>query len=117
MQSPSWTTIPFYMLFIIRPDGNAAYTKFHEQYPLAIQTDQLLGLISLFSAVNNLQTSIVHPDIVGARKDEVDLAHKSSVKSMSRSTFQIRVLDNISGYRFVLMAHNKADPKKIDSKL
>ena len=112
----NWANLPFYMFFIIRPDGNAAYTKFHEQYPLQIETDQLLGLISLFSAVNNLQTGIVHPDIVSSRKDEVDLAHKSSVKSMSTSTFQIRVMDNISGYRFVLMAHNKADPKKIDSK-
>ena len=68
MQS-NWESIPFYVFFIIRPDGNAAYTKFHEQYPLEIQTDQLLGLISLFSAVNNLQTGIVHPDIVNARKD------------------------------------------------
>jgi len=31
--------------------------------------DKLLGLISLFSAVNNLQSGIVHPDIVSGRKD------------------------------------------------
>ena len=36
---------------------------------------------------------------------------------MSTNTFQIRVFDNISGYRFVLMASNKADQKKIESKL
>lgn len=57
------------MFFIIRPDGNSAYSKIHEHYPLNIETDQLLGVISLFSAVNNLQTSITHPSIVTARKD------------------------------------------------
>lgn len=109
--------LPFFMFFIVRPDGNSAYTKFHEQYPLQIQTDQLLGLISLFSAVNSLQKGIVHPDIVAARKDQIDLTHKSSVKSLNTTTFQIRVLDTVSGYRFVLVADNKMDSKKIDNKL
>ena len=63
-----WASIPFYIFFIIRPDGNSAYIKIHEKYPLSVSTDQLLGLISLFSAVNNLQTGIVHPDIVSSRK-------------------------------------------------
>jgi hypothetical protein len=57
----SWENIPFYIFFIIRPDGNSAYYKIHEQYPLEIEIDKLLGLISLVSAVNNLQTGIVHP--------------------------------------------------------
>lgn len=113
----SMTGSSFYMFFIVRPDGNAAYTKIHDQYPLEISTDKLLGLISLFSAVNNLQTGIVHPDIVAARKDEIDLSHKTSVKSMTTNTFQIRVLDTVSGYRFVLMADYKVDAKKLDHKL
>jgi hypothetical protein len=29
----------------------------------------MLGLISLFSALNNLQTGVVHPDIILSRKD------------------------------------------------
>lgn len=61
--------IPFFMFFIVRPDGNSAYTKLHEKYPLEISVDKLLGLISLFSAVNNLQSGIVHPEIVSNRKD------------------------------------------------
>lgn len=69
MQQTNSLNIPYFMFFIVRPDGNSAYTKTHEQYPLEIPTDKLLGLISLFSAVNNLQTGIVHPDIVAARKD------------------------------------------------
>ena len=60
----NWESLPFYMFFIIRPDGNSAYSKIHESYPLSIETDQLLGVISLFSAVNNLQTGIIHPDII-----------------------------------------------------
>ena len=113
----SWESIPFYMFFIIRPDGNAAYWKLHEQYPLSIDTDSLLGVISLFSAINNLQTGIVHPDVEANRKDEIDLAHKDSVKSLMTSTFQIRAYDSISGYRFILMANNMIDSKKLDNKL
>lgn len=67
--------------------------------------------------MNNLQTGIVHPDIVANRKDEIDLLHKTSVKSINTTKFQIRVLDTVSGYRFVLMADYKVDSKKIDSKL
>jgi hypothetical protein len=34
------------------------------------------------------------------------------------TTFQIRVLDTVSGYKFVLMANNnKADSKTLDNKL
>jgi hypothetical protein len=77
----------------------------------------MLGLISLFSALNNLQTGIVHPDIVASRKDEIDLAHKTSVKSIMTTTFQIRALETVSGYKFVLMAENKANSKKLDNKL
>ena len=51
------------------------------------------------------------------RKDEIDLGHKDSVKSLTTSTFQIRVFDSISGYRFVLMGNNLIDSKKLDSKL
>lgn len=69
MQQTGSLNIPFFMFFIVRPDGNSAYTKIHEQYPLEIPTDKLLGLISLFSAVNNLQTGIVHPDLIAARED------------------------------------------------
>lgn len=36
---------------------------------------------------------------------------------MTTSTFQIRVLDTISGYRFALMADYKMDSKKLDNKL
>lgn len=105
------------MFFIVRPDGNSAYTKLHEKYPLQISVDKLLGLISLFSAVNNLQSGIVHPEIVSNRKDQIDLSHKSSLKSITASTFKIRVLDTVSGYRFVLMADHRIDSNKIDSKL
>lgn len=60
----SWQQqLPFYIFFIIRPDGNGAYHKIHEQYPLQLSIDQILGMISLVSAVNNLQTGIVHPDV------------------------------------------------------
>ena len=113
----SWQNGPFYIFFIIRPDGNSAYCKIHEQYPLEIEIDKLLGLISLVSAVNNLQTGIVHPEIVSERKDDVDLTHKSNIKSMSTSTFQIRMLDNVSGYRFALMASNHIKSSYLDDKL
>jgi hypothetical protein len=109
--------IPFFLFFIVRPDGGSAYAKIHEKYQLEISTDKMLGLISLFSALNNLQTGIVHPDIIASRKDEIDLTHKSSVKSIMTTTFQIRALETVSGYKFVLMANNKAEAKKLDNKL
>lgn len=59
MQDTGSLSSTFFMFFIVRPDGNSAYTKIHENYPLQFSTDKLLGLISLFSAVNNLQTGIV----------------------------------------------------------
>lgn len=51
------------------------------------------------------------------RQGEIDLTHKSSIKSINTTTFQIRVLDTVSGYRFVLMADVKVDSKKLDLKL
>lgn len=67
--------------------------------------------------MNNLQTGIVHPDIISSRKDELDLTFKTSLKSINTSSFQIRTLDSVSAYRFVLMADNKVDSKKMDNKL
>lgn len=74
MQEPkvvntSSLNLPFFIFFIIRPDGNSAYYKLHEQYPIQIEVNSFLGLISMFSSLNSLQTGIVHPDIVTARKD------------------------------------------------
>ena len=51
------------------------------------------------------------------RKDDVDLTHKSNIKSISTSTFQIRMLDNVSGYRFALVASNHINSGFLDDKL
>lgn len=47
----------------------------------------------------------------------MDLTHKSNIKSLSTSTFQIRMLDNVSGYRFSLMASNHIKSSYLDDKL
>ncbi len=51
------------------------------------------------------------------RKDDVDLTHKSNIKSISTSTFQIRMLDNVSGYRFAIVASNHIKSGYLDDKL
>lgn len=119
MQSSSghWTSIPFYIFFIIQPNGNTAYIKQHEKYPLSISSDQLIGLISLFSTINNLQKSITPSDVIANRKDEIDFGNRSAIKSLNTNNFQIRVFETISEYRFVVLANNNIDSKKLDSKL
>ena len=82
-----------------------------------MQIDQLLGIVSLVSAVNNLQTGIVHPEIIAERKDDIDLVHKNNIKSISTTTFQIRMLDNVSVYKFALMAPNSIKSSYLDDKL
>ena len=67
--SESWVSLPFYIFFIIQPNGNTAYTKQHEKYPLSFSTDQLLALISLFSAINDLQKGVIPPDVIANRKE------------------------------------------------
>jgi hypothetical protein len=57
----SQINLPYNLFFIIRPDGNSAYHIINKQYNLSLSTDQILGLVSLVSALNNLQTGIVHP--------------------------------------------------------
>ncbi len=59
----------------------------------------------------------MHPEIVSERRDDVDLTHKSNIKSISTSSFQIRMLDNVSGYRFALMASNNIKSSYLDDKL
>jgi len=64
-----------------------------------------------------MQAAVIHPDIKNNRRDEIDLAKKSSIKSISASTFQMRFLDTISGYMFIVSAANSVDQKKLDNKL
>lgn len=53
-----------------------------------------------------MQQEITHPDIKNNRKDEIDLAKNSSIKSITASTFQMRFLDTVSGYMFIISAGN-----------
>jgi len=64
-----------------------------------------------------MQAEIIHPDIKNNRKDEIDLAKNSSIKSINASTFQMRFLDTVSGYMFIISAGNGIDFRKLDSKL
>jgi len=54
---------------------------------------------------------------VAERRDDIDLINKNNIKSISTSTFQIRILDNVSGYRFALMAGNNIKNSYLDDKL
>ena len=64
-----------------------------------------------------MQAEIIHPDIKNNRRDEIDLAKNSSIKSINASTFQMRFLDTISGYMFIISAGNGVEWKKLDGKL
>ena len=64
-----------------------------------------------------MQAEIIHPDIKNSRRDEIDLAKNSSIKSINASTFQMRFLDTISGYMFIISAGNGIDAKRLDGKL
>ncbi len=45
------------------------------------------------------------------------MIQKNNIKSISTSTFQLRVFDNVSGYRFALMAGNNVKSSYLDEKL
>jgi hypothetical protein len=77
----------------------------------------MLTLGSNLNNLNTMQTEIIHPDIKNNRKDEINLAKNSSIKSINASTFQMRFLDTVSGYMFIISAGNSVDTKKIDAKL
>jgi hypothetical protein len=109
--------LPFYLFLIIRPDGNTAFSRIHEQYPLELDINEMLTLGSNLNNLNTMQAQITHPDIKNNRKDEIDLAKNSSIKSINASTFQMRFLDTVSGYMFIVSAGNGTDSKKMDSKL
>jgi hypothetical protein len=64
-----------------------------------------------------MQGEIIHPDIKNSRKEEIDLAKNSSIKSINASTFQMRFLDTISGYMFIISSSNLITQAKLDSKL
>ena len=64
-----------------------------------------------------MQAEIIHPDIKNNRQDEIDLAKNSSIKSISASTFQMRFLDTVSGYMFIISASNSLEQRKLDIKL
>lgn len=102
---------------IVRPDGNTAFSRIHEQYPLDLDINQLLTLGSNLNNLNTMQAQIIHSDIKNNRKDEIDLAKNSSIKSINASTFQMRFLDTISGYMFIISASNSVEFKKLDNKL
>lgn len=42
---------------------------------------------------------------------------KSNIKSINTTTFQLRLLDSVGGYKFALMTGNNIDSKTIDAKL
>ena len=109
--------LSFYIFLIIRPDGNTAFSRIHEQYPLQLDINQLLTLGSNLNNLNTMQKEIIYPDIKNNRKDELDLTKNSSIKSINASTFQMRFLDTISGYMFIISAGNSFDQKKLDNKL
>ncbi len=109
--------LPFYLFLIIRPDGNTAFSRIHEQYPLELDINEMLTLGSNLNNLNTMQAQITHPDIKNNRKDEIDLAKNSSIKSINASTFQMRFLDTVSGYMFIVSAGNGTDSKKMDFKL
>ena len=96
---------------------NTAFSRIHEQYPLELDINQLLTLGSNLNNLNTLQKEIIYPDIKNNRKDELDLTKSSSIKSINASTFQMRFLDTISGYMFIISAGNAFDHKKLDNKL
>ena len=64
-----------------------------------------------------MQAEIIHPEVKNNRRDEIDLAKNSSIKSINASTFQMRFLDTISGYMFIISAGNSVDWKRLDGKL
>ena len=109
--------LPYYLFLIIRPDGNTAFSRIHEQYPLDLDINELLTLGSNLNNLNTMQAEITHPDIKNNRKDEIDLAKNSSIKAINASTFQMRFLDTVSGYMFIISAANPIDSRKLDGKL
>lgn len=64
-----------------------------------------------------MQAQIIHPDIKNNRKDEIDLAKNSSIKSINASNFQMQFLDTVSGYMFIISAAKGIDQRKLDIKL
>ena len=64
-----------------------------------------------------MQAAIIHPDIRNNRKEELDLAKNTSIKAINTTTFQMRFLDTISGYMFIISAPNTHDSRKLDGKL
>jgi len=64
-----------------------------------------------------MQAQIIHPDIKNNRKDEIDLAKNSSIKSIIASNFQMQFLDTVSGYMFIISAAKGIDQRKLDIKL
>lgn len=109
--------LPYYIFLIVRPDGNTAFSRIHQQYPLELDINQLLTLGSSLNNLNTMQGEIIHPDIKNSRKDEIDLAKNSSIKSINASTFQMRFLDTISGYMFIISSSNSITQTKLDTKL
>jgi hypothetical protein len=109
--------LPFYLFFVMRPDGNAAFVRIHEQFPLDLDIDKLLGMGSNLHSLNIIQASTVHPDIRSNSKDEIDIAKNSSFKSINCSTFQMRCFDTVSDYRFIISASVLSDQRKLDAKL
>jgi len=63
-----------------------------------------------------MQAQIIHPDIKNNRKDEIDLAKNSSIKSIIASNFQMQFLDTVSGYMFIISAAKGIDQRKLDIK-
>lgn len=47
--------LPFYLFLIIRPDGNTAFSRTHEQYPLDLDVNELLTLGSNLNNLNTMQ--------------------------------------------------------------
>jgi hypothetical protein len=109
--------LPYYLFLVVRPDGNTAFSRIHEQYPLELDINQLLTLGSNLNNLNTMQAQIIHPDIRNNRQEEVDLAKNTSIKSISASTFQMRFLDTVSGYMFIISASNLLEQRKLDLKL
>jgi hypothetical protein len=64
-----------------------------------------------------MQAQIIHPDIKNNRKEEIDLAKNSSIKSINASNFQMQFLDTVSGYMFIISAAKGIDQRKLDIKL
>lgn len=73
----------------------------------------MLGLTSLFYAVDNLQSTIV-PEKASSEynSNQIDFLNKNHIQDIETSTFRMSVLQTVTGFRFMLLTEPESTFRK-----